>query len=144
MFTNEQINEFKQRAVALRLSGAALLFDTDNDIILAACNGIGPSGFPQGITNTLNRLMPHIILPSLIHDLRFWYGDGTYGDFAGANDEMAFNGWLVALYDLPFWAVIRKIMVVFAAERCAHLCHKWGWKAYCNAIAEHRDWERNN
>ena len=140
MFTDLEIQQFKNRALEIGLSGAKLLDDTENDVIREVCNGIGPAYFPEKVRMTLNRLMPRILLLSVIHDLRYWSADGSYEDFTMANAELSFNGWLMAWKGLPWWDLIRKAIVIFAAERCAALCSKWGWRAYCAAVVRHREW----
>ena len=141
ILTDRQIDAYRQEAYRLGLSGYALLLDTPNDVIRMVCNGIGPSGFPPWALWMLERLLPHIVLPSLIHDLRYWYGNGTYTNFMAANAELAFNSRLVAWRGVAWWRVGRKVAVALAGLLCAKLCDWFGWTAYCTAIKERREAE---
>ncbi len=139
--TDRQIDMMRAEAQALNLSGAELLTNSSNELVRRVCNGIGPSSFPSWASERLNRLLPHIVLPSLIHDLRYYYGNGTYADFMAANAELAFNARLVAWHGIAWWRVGRKVAVVWAGSRCAALCDRFGWIAYCTAIRERREAE---
>lgn len=137
--TDRQIDLMRAEAQALGLSGAELITNNSNKLIRKACNGIGPSGFPAWARRRLDRLLPHITLPALIHDLRYWYGTGSYDDFAAANAELAFNAELVAWRGIKWWRVLRKLLVLWAGARCANACDRFGWRAYCAAIQERRE-----
>ena len=139
--TDREINLMRADAQTLGLSGADLIVNSSNELIRHVCNGIGPSSFPPWASRRLNRLLPHIVLPALIHDLRYWYGNGTYADFMAANAELAFNSRLVAWHGIAWWRVARKVAVVWAGSRCAALCDRFGWSSYCTAIKERREAE---
>ena len=137
--TDRQIDMMRADAQALGLSGADLITNNSNALIRRVCNGIGPSSFPAKAREVLDRLLPHILLPSIIHDLRYYYGTGSYDDFAAANAELAFNAERVAWHGIAWWRVLRKLLVLWAGARCASACDRFGWTAYCAAIRER--WE---
>ena len=139
--TDRQIDMMRADAQALGLSGADLIVNSSNELIRRVCNGIGPSGFPPWALWMLERLLPHIVLPAIIHDLRYWYGNGTYVNFMAVNAELAFNSRLVAWRGVAWWRVGRKVAVALAGLLCAKLCDWFGWTAYCTAIKERREAE---
>lgn len=137
--TDRQINLMRAEAQALGLSGADLLTNSSDELVRRVCNGIGPAGFQPWARERLNRLLPHITLPSLIHDLRYYYGTGRYDDFSSANAELSFNADLVAWRGIAWWRIVRKFLVMWAGARCADLCDRFGWTAYCAAIQRRRE-----
>ncbi len=139
--TDAKINLLRAEAQLLKLSGADLLTNNSNALIRRVCNGIGPSSFPEKARAVLDRMLPHILLPSIIHDLRYHYGNGSYDDFAAANAELAFNAELVAWRGIKWWRIVRKLLVIWAGARCATVCDKFGWRSYCDAIRARREWE---
>ncbi len=139
--TDAKINLLRAEAQLLKLSGADLITNNSNALIRRVCNGIGPSSFSDKARNLLDRFFPHLILPAVIHDLRWYYGKGTYDDFHSANAEFAFNAERVAWHGIAWWRVFRKFGVIWTGARFANLCDKFGWRYYCAAIRERCEWE---
>lgn len=93
--TDEQIENYRIVAFDLGLDGRELLCE-GNDLIRTVCNGIGSDAMGSTLRGMLDALHPAFILPSVIHDLRYWFWDGTETSFKSANAEFASNGCKVA------------------------------------------------
>ena len=82
------------------------------------CNGIGPSWFPAKLRKLIDKLNPTLKPVAQNHDLGYYYGRGTLGDFTRQNDAFAVNG--------------------IKAAKFAARCEAWGWPAYVAAIKERK------
>ena len=101
------------------------------------CNGIGPSWFPAKLRTLIDKLNPTLMVVAQNHDLGYYYGRGTLGDFTRQNDAFAINGVKVAKAKYK-WYDIRRYWVMKQAAKFAARCEAWGWPAYVAAIKERK------
>ena len=101
------------------------------------CNGIGPSWFPAKLRTLIDKLNPTLMVVAQNHDLGYYYGRGTLGDFTRQNDAFAVNGIKAAKAKYK-WYDIRRYWVMKQAAKFAARCEAWGWPAYVAAIKERK------
>ena len=101
------------------------------------CNGIGPSWFPAKLRTLIDKLNPTLMVVAQNHDLGYYYGRGTLGDFTRQNDAFAINGVKAAKAKYK-WYDIRRYWVMKQAAKFAARCEAWGWPAYVAAIKERK------
>ena len=131
----EQLDEKKALARRLGLEDADLL-DKSPDKILAVCNGIGPSFFPEKLRMAISTLHPSLALPADIHDLGYYYGQGTDEDWLEKNRRFRRNGVRMAKSNYG-WYDPRRYLVEWDARRFAALCStEPGRLAYYSAVME--------
>lgn len=133
--TELEILEMRDRATAVGLLGYKLLYSLPLERLTEVCNGIGASFFPPVLRKLLDRLNPCLRYAAMIHDVRYYLGDGTLEDFSSANRDFAKNGETMArlMYQ---WYDIRRYWYIRKARRYARLCQRFGWYAYLSAIDE--------
>ena len=83
--TDKDIIAMRDLASRLNLVGKDRLFDNSPELIAKVCNGIGPEWFPAAIRAAIDRLHPSLKVVAMIHDLDYYFGDGTTEDFNRAN-----------------------------------------------------------
>ena len=110
---------------------------TPYTVAAKVCNGIGPSWFPQHLRELVSKLNPSLVVVAQNHDLGYYYGTGSAGDFKRKNDAFRINGRRVAEAKYG-WYDIRRYWVIFQAWKFAAECEKFGWKAYAAAINERK------
>ena len=110
--TLSELNEAKETAERLGLSGRELLEDTDT--ALSECNGIGAEwmGFMAGI---VSKLHPACVVAAHIHDLRYHIG-GNEIDRLRADAEFLANC-LILIYDSYKWYDARRYIALHTAIR---------------------------
>lgn len=140
--SQSDIRELRELAAKLNLDNKERLLDTPDDIVADVCNGIGPEWFPQVIRTAIDRLHPSLVIVSVIHDLDFYYGDGTMSDFTGANARFATNGRKVAKHRYS-WFDVRRYFVIHSAKKFAAICEIAGLPAYNIAIRDRVKHEKN-
>jgi hypothetical protein len=101
------------------------------------CNGIGPSWFPAKLRKLIDKLNPTLKPVAQNHDLGYYYGRGTLGDFTRQNDAFAINGIKAAKAKYK-WYDLRRYWVMKQAAKFAARCEAWGWPAYVAAIKERK------
>lgn len=101
------------------------------------CNGIGPSWFPAKLRKLIDKLNPTLMVVAQNHDLGYYYGRGTLGDFTRQNDAFAVNG-IKAAKARYKWYDLRRYWVMKQAAKFAARCEAWGWPAYIAAIKERK------
>ena len=96
--TPTEILKLRFDAERLELSGRELLENTE--LVLAECNGVGAQwmGLFCGILSALN---PALVLPSMIHDLRYYFG-GSAEDRLKADAEWLANA-MICIDDRYNW-----------------------------------------
>lgn len=137
ILTIEQLKEVKEIACLIELHDSNLLFDIDADVICDVCNGIGPEWFPEKLRSAVDKLHPSLIVVSILHDLRFYFGTGEDEDFKDANDKFKENGYKVAKYKYA-WYNPKRYIVMNTARRFGNLCQLFGRPAYDSAIQERK------
>lgn len=110
---------------------------TPYTVAAKVCNGIGPSWFPQHLRELISKLNPSLVVVAQNHDLGYYYGTGSAGDFQRKNDAFRINGKRVAEAKYG-WYDPRRYWVEFQAWKFAQECEKFGWKAYAAAIKERK------
>lgn len=133
MIDEASLTKYITQAVRLNLAGHELLLKHTVPEILHICNGIGPEAFPDWLRNSIDRANPTMIVASLIHDMRYTYGDRTKTDFLQANADLEVNGRVLA-DDNYKWYNPTRYWVKFKAKEFRKLCDKFGWAAYISAI----------
>jgi hypothetical protein len=101
------------------------------------CNGIGPSWFPSKLRKLIDKLNPTLKPVAQNHDLGYYYGRGTLGDFTRQNDAFAVNGVKAAKARYK-WYDVRRYWVMKQPAKFAARCEAWGWPAYVAAIKERK------
>ena len=130
-----ELNELRDLALRLRLEGYKRLFENSNELILKVCNGIGPEWFPAAIRAAIDTLHPSLKVVAAIHDLDYYFGDGTTEDFNRANENFAING--IAVADNRYkWYDPRRYLARHSARKFAALCAVGGRIAYNKAIRD--------
>ena len=130
-----ELNKMRDIAYMLNLKGYKRLFDNPNALILKVCNGIGPEWFPAAIRAAIDKLHPSLKVVAAIHDLDYYFGDGTTEDFNRANANFAQNG--IAVADSRYkWYDPRRYLARHSARKFAALCAVGGRVAYNKAIMD--------
>ena len=96
--TPHEVIEALHEAIRLKLSGWELLLDTDRAV--AECNGIG-AAWMGGLCDVITAINPAFLVPSMIHDLRYFIG-GDENKRKAADDEFLANC-LLAVHDRYGW-----------------------------------------
>ena len=133
--TDKDIIAMRDLASRLNLVGKDRLFDNSPELIAKVCNGIGPEWFPAAIRAAIDRLHPSLKVVAMIHDLDYYFGDGTTEDFNKANSAFAANGIVVA-DDRYKWYDPRRYLARRSARKFAALCAVGGRVAYNKAIRD--------
>ena len=107
------------------------------DVAAKVCNGIGPEWFPAKLRKLIDKLNPTLKSVAQNHDLGYYYGRGTLGDFSRQNDAFAING-IKAAKARYKWYDVRRYWVMKQAAKFAARCEAWGWPAYVAAIKERK------
>ena len=76
---------------------------------------------------------PTLRIAADLHDLMYYFADGSDEQFSKANKAFAANGTILARHAYP-WYDPRRYVVIFRAYRFAAICQKLGYLAYVNAI----------
>jgi hypothetical protein len=133
--TDKDIIAMRDLASRLNLVGKDRLFDNSPELIAKVCNGIGPEWFPAALRDAIDRLHPSLKVVAMIHDLDYYFGDGTTEDFNKANSAFAANGIVVA-DDRYGWYDPRRYLARHSARKFAALCAVGGRVAYNKAIRD--------
>ena len=128
-------NELRTIAGQLRLKGADLLEKCTDEELARICNGIGPAWFPKALRDFITKLSPTLRWATDLHDLMYYFGDGTQEDFTRANNALAENGATLAKASYPWYDPVR-YLIILEARRCASLCERYGFPAYDTAIQD--------
>ncbi len=96
--TFEEIGKMRAEAERLQLSGRELL--EDDSLVKNECNGTGAE-WMGGVCKVIDACNPAYILPSYIHDLRYFYG-GSDQDRKKADKEWLDNA-LICVADRYSW-----------------------------------------
>ena len=123
--------------LSLPLRGSDILLNERAESVIEICNGVGPESFPKELRAIIDLTHPYMITPSIIHDLRFYYGKGDVFDFLDSNMDFMKNSILKARIMYGKANPIRYI-----AERRSRQFHelldRFGWYAYEAAIMERK------
>ena len=138
MMTQKELEAARKEATRLNLAGASLLMETQDDIILRVCNGIGPEWFPADLRKAIDALHPSLKTVAIIHDLAYYFGDGTTQAFRQANADFAANGIKIAC-DRYGWYNPLRYIARHEAAKFARLCDIGGSIAYKKAIKEREE-----
>ena len=104
-------------------------------VAACVCNGIGASWFPEKLRDFVSKMNPSLVVVANNHDLGYYYGSGTHGDFLRINDAFRVNGEKVAKNKYA-WYDPRRYWVMLQAAKFAALCDAAGWPAYVAAIKD--------
>lgn len=138
MIPKKELNQAREIAANLELEGRKLLFEKTDEEILSLVNGIGPGWFPESLRKLINKFNPSLIVPSMIHDLQWSYGDGTRQHFKESNEQFKRNGYKLADYNYP-WYHRRRYLVRFQSWEFCRLCMKApGWITYKASVTKRR------
>ena len=89
MYTDEEIEELRERAEAWGLAGRELLSDTE--AVRRDCNGIGAEWMGKHLRGFVGALNPTLELAAAIHDRRYAIGGDSWAR-AAADMEFLENG----------------------------------------------------
>ena len=93
-------------------------------------NGIGPEWLPAFIREKLTKYLAIFAPACLIHDFRFWIGNGSYLDFASANNALEENLYKCVNAEIKWYHPFRRLAGYYAAHLMAEACRRYGWSAY--------------
>ncbi|MBO4512398.1 MAG: hypothetical protein J5746_06500 [Victivallales bacterium] len=130
--------ELREKAKRLNLKGMDLLECCSDSHLAAICNGIGPAWFPEILRDFITKLSPTLHWAADLHDLMYYFGDGTKEDFSRANQALAENGAILAKEAYAWYDPLR-YLVMLEARRFAKLCERYGYTAYTKAIQDRID-----
>jgi hypothetical protein len=136
--TDKDLQKAREEAARLKLNGAELLLETKDETIMHVCNGIGPEWFPADLRKAIDALHPSLKTVAIIHDLAYYFGDGTAKDFKKANADFAANGVKIA-DDRYGWYNPLRYIARHEARKFAKLCDIAGSIAYSKAIKEREE-----
>ena len=90
-----------------------------------ACNGVGPDRWPAWLRHVLTWLLRPLEASALIHDWEYSQPSKTFRSFTSANEHLAANVILEAVYDCRPACMLMGIVA-------ALVCQIFGWRAYKN------------
>lgn len=131
----EAFSKYRKQAIEANLEGKNFLTELPSSKIDSICNGIGPEWFPSPIRKLIDALHPSLIVVSMIHDIMYYFGDGTDADFRKANLIFKHNGYKMADFNYPWYSPSR-YKVRFDAWKFGVICDKSGKIAYNSAIQD--------
>ena len=134
-------NELRKKASQFGLKGVELLDKCTDKQLADICNGIGPAWFPAPLRDFITKLSPTLHWAADLHDLMYYFGDGTKEDFTSANQALAENGAILAKEAYAWYDPLR-YLVMLEARRFATLCERYGYTAYTKAIQDRIDTEK--
>ena len=124
--------------LTLPIKGGRILLKENPDRVIEICNGVGPERFPSSLRSMIDLTHPYMITASIIHDLRYYYGDGTKFYFFDSNLDFMDNTIVVAdnMYGRlnPMRYLARR-----RARQFRELLDRFGWDAYVTAIMERKN-----
>lgn len=120
MFTVEEIQKIIDEADRQQLDGREILHRLPPEELCTVCNGIGPDNMPV-LSRVATALHPELVPTSAIHDLRWYFAEGTREDFEDSNAQYAANGRRAADACHCWWS-LRRYHVRGCARRQAALC----------------------
>lgn len=118
---------------AAQLYGAGFIVMLGPAKVAAACNGCGPSSWPEERRRKLDKWLATFRLAFCGHDCRFEYdNDGSREKFDAANEELRKNCLLLADQKYAWYNPLR-----YFARHAAHLigllCQDFGWQSWKDA-----------
>ena len=138
MIELEHYNIAVSDCIELPIKGGRILLKEDPARVFEICNGVGPESFPSSLRSMIDLTHPYMITASIIHDLRYYYGDGTVLDFIHSNNEFMINTTTVSdnMYGRlnPMRYLARR-----RARQFLELLDRFGWDAYTKAIEERKN-----
>ena len=135
--TKEEYDEAVYTATTLNLYGAEMLSNAGYELAHKVCNGIGAEWMPSAMREFLDKLNPDLKVVAMIHDLAYYFGDGTIYDFTKRNHEFKKNAYIIA--GEKAWYNPLKYLIKFQGNKYANICQHYGMKAYEDAIKERRE-----
>ena len=124
--------------LTLPIKGGRILLKEKPDRVIEICNGVGPERFPSSLRSMIDLTHPYMITASIIHDLRYYYGDGTKFYFFDSNLDFMDNTIVVSdnMYGRlnPMRYLARR-----RARQFRELLDRFGWDAYVAAIMERKN-----
>ena len=139
-YTEEQYLAEKKTAKELAFK-ENMLNVTSYEVAAKVCNGIGASWFPEKLRDFISKMNPSLVVVANNHDLGYYYGSGTMGNFLRVNKAFRINGERVAKKKYA-WYDPRRYWVEWQATKFAALCDAGGWVAYAAAINERKQAEK--
>ena len=138
MIERQHYNIAVRDCLTFPIRGGDILLKEDPDRAIEICNGVGPESFPSSLRSMIDLTHPYMITASIIHDLRYYYGDGTVLDFIHSNNEFMVNSTTVSdnMYGRlnPMRYLARR-----RARQFRELLDRFGWDAYTKAIEERKN-----
>lgn len=127
--------QLRKTAKRLGLQGGELLEMCTDKELQRICNGIGPQWFPEHLRNLIDTFNPTLRQVADLHDLMYYFADGSDEAFHLANAAFAANGIIMAK-DRYAWYDPRRYWVMLKAKEFADICESFGHIAYMAAIDE--------
>jgi len=120
----------KEEIMEAGLKVDALFWETTNENIMSAWNGIGPEWLSNAIRKSITKALEFYRLVFVIHDFDFKYCvDRTRKSFNISNDRALKN--MEILRDkLPWYAFLSKYLLKRAAKTLYYFCDEHGWSAW--------------
>ena len=138
MIERQHYNIAVRDCLTFSIGGGDILLKEDPDRAIEICNGVGPESFPSSLRSMIDLTHPYMITASIIHDLRYYYGDGTVLDFIHSNNEFMVNSTTVSdnMYGRlnPMRYLARR-----RARQFRELLDRFGWDAYVASIMERKN-----
>ena len=137
MITQGQMAIYVDRACKLKLIGWRMLLKHTIPELGILTNGIGPENFSPRLRNLIDNLNPSILCASVLHDMRYTYGNGTKTDFLQANADLEINADVCAEFAYG-WYNPARYWVKLQAKKFKVICDDFGWDAYLAAIEDRK------
>ena len=137
MITPEQMAIHVDKACKLQLIGWKMLRCHTIPELGILTNGIGPENFSPRLRNLIDNMNPSILCASVLHDLRYTYGNGTKADFLQANAELEINSNICGEFNYAWYNPVR-YWVKIQAHKFKVICDDFGWSAYNEAILDRK------
>ena len=138
MIELEHYNIAVRDCIELPIKGGRILLKEDPARVLEICNGVGPESFPSSLRSMIDLTHPYMITASIIHDLRYYYGDGTKFYFFDSNLDFMDNTIVVA--DNMYGSINpMRYLARRRARQFRELLDRFGWDAYVASIMERKN-----
>jgi hypothetical protein len=125
-----EITALIKKALELKLTDAEWVACFSSEELAPVYNGIGPEWLPSSIREKLTEYLAIFAPACLIHDFRFRIGNGSYLDFASANNALEENLYKCVNAEIKWYHPLRRLAGYYAAHLMAEACRRYGWSAY--------------
>ena len=126
------LNRLRAEVSRLDLQGRDAVLALTLDELDAAFNGCGPEFLPEGVRQTLDRVMSVFAPAFMVHDVEFTLSDGLKAAFDAANLRLLVNCAKCALDAAP-WDSCKRYALLGESWAIYRACDRFGWSAWMAA-----------